>query len=156
MATTSTEMPGDRALRWTGAVFLAAVLVHGADHMRRGTDVVTTEVLSAGTVQFVLAVLAVGLVFRGHRLAPVAAIAIGFPSAIGFTAAHLLPHWSAFSDSFTGADVAPHVNALSWVTAVFEITADLAFGAAGVATLRARGPVELTGRGHESGMRTAT
>ena len=133
----------DQALRWTAVAFLVAVLVHGADHLRRGTDVVTTQVLSAGTIQFVLAVIAVGLVFRGHRLAPAAAIAVGFPSAIGFAAAHLLPEWGAFSDSFTGADVAPGVNALSWVTAVLEIGADLAFGAAGVVVLRARGLAHL-------------
>src|SRR6266498_2729341 len=75
---------GDRILRFTSVVFLAAVLVHGADHVRRGVDVVTTQVLVAGTVQFVLAVVAVALVFRGHRLAPVAAIAVGFASAVGF------------------------------------------------------------------------
>ena len=59
--------------------------------------------------------------------------------AIGFTAAHVLPHWSAFSDPFTGSPVAPNVTALSWATAVFEIGADLAFGWAGVRALGAFG-----------------
>ncbi len=130
---------GDRILRFTSVVFLAAVLVHGADHVRRGVDVVTTQVLVAGTVQFVLAVVAVALVFRGHRLAPVAAIAVGFASAVGFAAAHLLPHWGAFSDAFTGSQTGSEVTAFSWFTALFEIGADIAFAWAGVVVLRRRG-----------------
>jgi hypothetical protein len=64
-----------------------------------------------------------------------AAIAVGFPSAVGFTAAHVLPHWSSFSDSFTGSRVAPNVTVLSWAAALFEIGADVAFGWAGVHAL---------------------
>jgi hypothetical protein len=66
---------------------------------------------------------------------------------VGFTAAHLLPHWSAFSDSFTGSEVAPHVTAFSWFAALFEIGADLAFGWAGLRVLRARGYVVSEPRG---------
>jgi hypothetical protein len=136
---TTNEDDDDRVLRYAAVVFLAALLLHGADHLRRGFDVVTRTVSVAGNVQLVLAVVAVVLVFRRHRLAPLAAIAIGFPSAIGFAAAHLLPHWSSFSDSFTGSDVGANVNALSWAAALFEIAADLTFGVAGVLVLRRRG-----------------
>jgi hypothetical protein len=138
MATTTVERaPGevrstDSRLRRAGVVCLVAVAVHGVDHLRRGTDVVTTQVLSLGTVQFVLVVLAVALVFRRHPWAAPAAIAVGIPGAVGFAAVHLLPHWGSFSDPFTGSVVAPKVNALSWVTALFEIGADLAFGWAGL------------------------
>ena len=126
----------EQRLRWIAVVFLVAVTVHGADHVRRGMDVVTTQVMWAGSIQYLLAVIAVVLVYRRHPWAPLAAIAIGFASAIGFSAAHLLPHWSSFSDSFTGSRVAPNVNILSWTTAVFEIGADLAFGWAGVRVLQ--------------------
>src|SRR5947209_2103019 len=85
----------ERLLRGTALVFVVAVAVHGGDHVRRGMDAVTTHVTAAGTVQFLLATVTVALVFRGNRWAPAAAVAIGFVSAIGFTAAHLLPHWSA-------------------------------------------------------------
>src|SRR5437868_4744129 len=128
----------DRILRSTSVVFLVAVLVHGADHVRRGTDVVSSQVLVAGVVQFVLALVAVALVFRRHPLAPTVAIIVGFQSALGFTASHLLPHWSAFSDSFVGSQAGQGVNVLSWFTALFEIAADLAFGCAGVVVLRRR------------------
>ena len=94
-------------LRVAATVFAVALLVHGADHLRRGMDVVTPEVFWLGNVQLVLSLVTLVLVFRGHRWAPAFAVGIGFASAIGFSAAHLLPHWSAFSDSFTGAHHAP-------------------------------------------------
>jgi hypothetical protein len=128
----------EQQLRWIAVIFLVAVTVHGADHVRRGMDVVTTQVMWAGSIQFLLAVIAVVLVYRRHAGAPLAAIAIGFGSAIGFAAAHLLPHWSSFSDSFTGSRVAPNVTVLSWATALFEIGADLAFGWAGVRVFQDR------------------
>src|SRR5207244_3244811 len=136
----------EQLLRRSAVVFMVAVVVHGADHLRRGVDVVTTHVLTAGTIQFLLAIVALVLVFRGHPWAPAVAVVVGFASAIGFTAAHVLPHWSAFSDPFTGSPVAPKVTALSWATAVFEIGADIAFGWAGVGALRTFGRRRLAVR----------
>lgn len=40
------QSPGQR-LRWIAVVFLVAVTLHGADHVRRGMDVVTTQVMWA-------------------------------------------------------------------------------------------------------------
>ena len=126
------DEPAERRLRRTAVVCLLAVAVHGVDHTRRGIDVVATQVTVAGTIQFLLVVTAVVLVFRWHPWAPSAAIAVGIPGAIGFAAVHLLPYWSSLSDPFTGGRVGQNVNALSWATALFEIGADLAFGWAGV------------------------
>ncbi|MBV8349659.1 MAG: hypothetical protein JOZ49_19680 [Mycolicibacterium sp.] len=92
----------------------------------------------AGSVQLLLAAVTLALVFTGSRWAPHAAIAVGFASAVGFTAAHLLPHWGFFSDSFINAPPAAHVTMFSWVSAVAEIIADLLVGIAGIAVLRAR------------------
>ena len=128
----------DKVLRVMSVVFLAALVTHAADHVRRGTDAVTTQVVWAGNVQFALAVGAAALVFRGHRFAPAIAIAVGFLSAIGFVAAHLLPHWSAFSDSFIGGRTGPEVAVFSWFTALFEIVADVLFACAGIVVLRRR------------------
>jgi len=139
MQTDHADRSDDRLLRTTGVVFLVALLVHAADHLRRGFDVLTPTVFWAGNFQLVAAVTALVLVFRGHRLSPAAAAAVGLASAIGFTAAHVVPHWSTFSDSFTGSEVAPGVTTFSWVAALFEIGADLAFGLAGLRTFRARG-----------------
>ena len=56
--------------------------------------------------------------------------------AIGFTVAPVLPHWSSFSDSFTGAHPAPHVTGFSWFAAAFEIGSGLYLGIAAVVTMR--------------------
>ena len=125
-------------LRVAAVVFAVALLVHGADHLRRGMDVVTPEVFWLGNVQLVLSLVTLVLVFRGHRWAPAFAVGVGFASAVGFSAAHLLPHWSAFSDSFTGAHHASGVTAFSWFAACFEIGAGLALGVTGLRALRTR------------------
>jgi hypothetical protein len=126
----------DRTLLATALVFATALVVHGADHARRGVEVVTATVRIGGAVQFLAGVVAVALVLRRHRYAPSVAATVGLLSAVGFVAAHLLPQWSSFSDPFTGAHVAPGVNAFSWFAALFEIAADVAFGCAGLALLR--------------------
>ena len=123
-------------LRVTALVFAVALLVHGADHLRRGMDVVTPEVFWLGTLQLVLSLITVVLILRGQRWGPAFAVGIGFASAIGFSAAHLLPHWSAFSDAFTGGHHAPAVTAFSWFAAIFEIAAGLALAIAGLRALR--------------------
>jgi hypothetical protein len=128
----------DWRLRWTAILFAVALTVHTADHLRRGMDVVPPAVMTAGIIQGVTAAITVVLVFRGSRWAPRAAILVGFSSAVGFSAAHLLPTWGTFSDSFIGAAPAAGVSWFSWVTAILEILADLMFGAAGVAVLVAR------------------
>ena len=126
----------ERRLRVTAVVFAVAVVVHGADHLRRGSDVVTGVVRDAGAAQAVLVAFAVVLVFRRHRLAALVAVIVGFLSAFGFGAAHLLPQWGAFSDPFTGSAVAPGVTAFSWFTAAFEIAAGVAFGIAGLRRMK--------------------
>src|SRR2546423_11555126 len=124
----STVTVSDRMLRRAAVVVAIAVLAHGADHVRRGIGASTHAVFDAGTTQAILGGLAVVLVFRRHRLALGLAAGVGIASAVGFAAVHLLPHWSTFSDPYTGRAVAPPVNAYSWFSALFEITADLAFG----------------------------
>lgn len=123
-------------LRTAGVVFAIALVVHGADHFRRGMDVLTGTVFWAGNAQIALSVVTLVLIFGHHRLAPAFAAVLGFASAIGFSLAHLLPHWSSFSDSFTGAHPAPHVTGFSWFAAAFEIASGLYLGIAAVVTMR--------------------
>ena len=126
--------------RWAAMAFAAALAVHGADHLRRGMAATPPAVMIAGSVQLLLAALTLALVFTASRWAPHAAIAVGLASALGFAAAHLLPHWGFFSDSFISAPPAAHVTTFSWVSAMAEILADVLFGIAGIAVLRARLP----------------
>ncbi|MEE6164185.1 MULTISPECIES: hypothetical protein [unclassified Mycolicibacterium] len=90
-------------------------------------DVIPPAVMVAGMIQIVLAVATIVLVFRSSPWAPYAAVVVGFVSAAGFTAAHLLPTWGFFSDSFINAPPAARVTWFSWTTAVFEIIADIVF-----------------------------
>jgi hypothetical protein len=129
---------------WYAAVFYTvAWAIHTGDHLRRGLDVVSTEVAVLGSIAAVLQLLAVSVVFLRWRWAAIVAAAVGFPDAFGIAAVHLLPHWSAFSDAFPGAH-RTGVNAFSWAAAVIEIVGALAFGAAGVYAVRRSG----SARGH--------
>jgi asparagine N-glycosylation enzyme membrane subunit Stt3 len=144
---------GARLLRWTAAVYGVAWAIHNADHLRRGTDVVTTDVLVLGAVAGVLQVLAVSAVFLKHRSAAVLALAVGLPAGIGIVAVHLLPRWSSFSDALPGAH-GTGITLFSWVAVVLETASAFAFAAAGAYVLhrtrtrapsQARSPAALVG-----------
>jgi hypothetical protein len=128
----------DVVLRLSAVVFVVALFVHGADHMRRGMEVVSTTITVAGTLQTLLALLTAGLVFRRSRWAPLAAIVVGFASAVGFTVVHLLPNWfGPLSDSFINAPPEARVMGFLWFAAIFEIVAGIAVGVAGLRAVRA-------------------
>jgi hypothetical protein len=119
-------------------------------------DVVPPAVMIAGMIQGVAAAITVGLVFLGNRWAPHSAILVGFASAVGFSAAHLLPTWGAFSDSFIDAAPAAGVTWFSWITAIVEILADLLLAGAGVAVLIARStPTGGAARHNPAGVKAA-
>ena len=131
------ETRGWRAMRYAAALYGIGTIVHSADHFRRGTDVVTKHVLYAGSVLTVLAFATIGLIFMRHRLAPIAAAVVGLYHGVGIAAAHLVPHWSAFSDAFTGSvNRGPDITGLTWVAVFMEIAGALATGIAGVVVLR--------------------
>lgn len=105
----------ERVFRWTTVAFAVALLLHGADHLRRGMDVVPHAVMIGGNIPLLVAAITVVLVFTGRRAAPYFAVGVGLLSAIGFTAAHLLPHWGFFSDSFVNAPAWARVTWFSWL-----------------------------------------
>jgi hypothetical protein len=111
----------ERALRYATGLYLIGLIAHTADHLRRGTGVITHDVFWAGNLSTLLGVITVVLVFSRHRLAPVMAAAVGLPVALGVAAVHLLPHWSVFSDAFPGAAPALKVEAISYVVVITEI-----------------------------------
>ena len=124
----------DRVLRYAAVFFLIGFVVHNADHIRRGASSVTPELFVAGNLAAVVSIVAIVLVLRRHRLAAQVAVLAGFPLAIGFTAAHMLPTWSVLSDSFVDG----HVSVFSWVASILEIVGALALGCAGLYVLRLR------------------
>lgn len=126
---------GDWLLRYAAILYGAGFLLHSADHLRRGVDAITPEVLWAGNISSVLGIAAIALVLMGHRLGAVVAIAVGFPTALGVAAVHLLPAWGAFSDSLSDGGV----DVLSWAAVLIEIGGAVALGVAGVIALRRDG-----------------
>lgn len=127
-------------LTWAAWFFLVAWAVHTGDHMRRGLDSVSTEVSALGTTAGVLQIVAIVFVLTRQRAAPLMAVAVGIPAAIGIAAVHLLPDWGSFSDAFPGAGETG-VTGFSWFAAILEVTGAAVFAAAGAYSLmRTREP----------------
>lgn len=119
-------------LRWAAVAFAIGFTVHGLDHLRRGMSASPPFIMVGGTVQGLFVVLAVTLVLMRRPRAPLAAIAVGFGSALVFTYAHLLPTFlPGYQDSFISP---PHINVtwLSWFSAVAEIGTGIVFGLVGL------------------------
>jgi hypothetical protein len=121
-----------RYLKYAALLYALGLALHAVDHLRRGLDVLTPEVQWAGNLSTLLGIAAVVLVLMGHRWAPMVAVVTGIPVALGVAAVHLIPHWSAFSDAFPGAQHTG-VTALSYSVVLIEIGGALAMGAAGLA-----------------------
>jgi hypothetical protein len=138
----------DTALEWAAALFTVVVLLHGADHLRRGLDATGRSVFWLGTFGIVLEAGVVVLVCQRHRLAPLASAVVGFTLAAGYLAVHFLPAHPFFSDSFTSK---PHISPLSWAAASAEVAAALILGAVGLSALRERGGLAGSTRPHPGG-----
>lgn len=116
-------------------IFIGSLLLHNADHARRGLSVTGEGVIWGGTILLVLSAAMLTLVFTGHPLAPMAATAIGGAAAIGVSASHLLPDWGPLSEELAAADV----DAFTWVAVASEIGAGALLAAVGFGIVRANG-----------------
>ena len=126
----------DRRLRTAAWLFAGGSLIHVVDHLRRGQGSVTEVLYVLGNVALVLQIVTIMLVLTRHRLAPLVAVVVGFQLAIGFTAAHWLPHWSAISDPVW------KIGSLRWfsyVASIAEIVGALALAATALTIVRRRG-----------------
>ena len=129
-----------KAFRYAAIVYGVGTVLHTADHIRRGSDVLTTTSRVLGASLTILAFVAVAFVLTRHRLAPFVAVAVAVPHAFWIIAGHLVPRWNSFSDTFPGATVGSGVTAVSWATALLELAGALAVGAVGARVLtRGRG-----------------
>lgn len=132
----------ERRLIAAAYLFAFGSAIHLVDHLRRGQGSVTDQLYVAGNVGLILQVAVITLVLTRHRTAPIAAVSAGFPLALGFIAAHWLPHWSSLSDSFVDDGAA----VFSYVASLAEIVGALAVGIAGLAVLRDRGGLASSAR----------
>lgn len=130
--------PSERSeagLRRAAIFFAVAALLHNGDHFRRGLDSVTAELQVAGWAGMAVSAVAIVVILRGHRTAPLVAVSAGFPLALGFAAAHWLPQWSALSDPF----VSGGASGFSMVASVLEIVGAAWLGVAGWRALHRAG-----------------
>lgn len=121
-------------IRTSAIAFLAANVVHTLDHLRQGIGGLTAEILTAGSLLTVAAIAVLVLVLRRDARATVLALGVGLSGAAGIAAAHLAPHWSAFSEPYPGAGL----DALSWAVMVAELTAAVWLAAAAAAHIQRR------------------
>lgn len=128
-------------LRWAAIAFVIGFGIHGLDHLRRGMSASPTFIMVGGSVQALFVAAAVIMVFAHRARAPLAAILVGFGSALVFTYAHLLPTFvPGYQDSFISL---PHINVtwFSWFSALTEIGTGIIVGLAGIrATNRRSSP----------------
>jgi hypothetical protein len=109
--------------------YLAANLLHGADHIRQELAGVNVPVAVGGAMLTAAGVTAVLIALRRDPRTPLVATVVGLAAAVLVAAAHLAPHWSVLSDSYVD-DV--HVDALSWAVVLLEIAAALFLAAVGL------------------------
>jgi hypothetical protein len=120
-----------RLLRFCALFYALGLALHTLDHVRRGLDAITPQVLWAGNVSTAIGITVVVLVVIGNRYGPLLAAITGIPIALGVAAVHLVPKWSALSDSFEGAH-SSGVTGLSWTVVLIEIAGALALGIVGL------------------------
>jgi hypothetical protein len=136
------ERTSDGALRWASGVYLVGWLLHGADHLRRGTEVVTQHVQGLGAFGAVVAIVTAVLVFRRHPWAASFAAYVVLPTSFVLIAVHLLPSWGVFSDAFPGG-ASRGVTTFSWIAVLIESAGKLAVGLIGLAMVARRGTRSL-------------
>src|SRR5439155_22510128 len=117
--------------------YLAANLLHGADHLRQHLAGVNAAVGGGGALLTAAAVVVVMAVRRRDPRAPRLATIVGFAAAVLVAQSHIAPHWSALSDSYVD-DIHPDV--LSWVVVLVEIGTAAVLGAVGLHRLRRQAP----------------
>ena len=122
-------------LRLAAIGFAVAVVLHTADHLRRGLDATASDVQWAGNLALVLEIGVVVIVLMGHRWAPLAAAVIGGSLAVGYLVVHLLPERGWLSDPLFSGDG----EGVSQAAALLEIGAATWLAVAGFVELRRRG-----------------
>ena len=121
-----------RRLLGAGLLFAAAVIVHNADHVRRGADAADADVFLIGTAAIALEVALVVLICQRHRVAPLASAVAGFSLAAGYVFVHFLPRRPWLSDNLVSGS---ETDAWSIAAASIEVVAAVILAIAGLGAL---------------------
>jgi hypothetical protein len=121
----------DTRLKLASVALLATILFHDLDHLRQGREI-EPLVVGIGIIGDISVIAMVALVIRGNRLAPLAAMVVGFANFFGFIAVHVAPDWGPLSDGYPDLPV----DALSWVIVFVPMAAALWLALLGLSRLR--------------------
>jgi hypothetical protein len=123
-----------RPLVLANAALAVAVAAHAVDHglQEGGYGRLTTEVFGGGLAMGLFAAVSLLLAVRAHRRAPLVSAAGGAWIAVAVSAAHFLPHWGAFSDSYPDLGL----GVVSYLAAGAVVVAGVAMVATGSTALR--------------------
>ena len=124
-----------RGLVAWSALLLGLLVVHALDHALRQEAAVPAGTSAVGAAGFLAVLLVLGLAVAGHPLAPAATAFVGFATAAGFLALHVLPDWGPFSQPYSDIPV----DDLSWVAMVVPAVSGLVIGGVGLSRLRRAG-----------------
>ena len=126
---------GRRRMLLSANLLLLALLVsHALDHALRQDASVPAGAQALGVVGMVAALTSLGLVAGASRRAPLATAIVGFSTAAGFVAVHLLPNWGPFSQPYQDLGV----DAVSWVGLLLPLIGAALVGAIGLSRARDR------------------
>jgi hypothetical protein len=114
-------------LTWPALALLAVIVLHDLDHLRQGREI-EPFVVGIGIIGDIAVLTMVALVIRGHRLAPLAAVLVGFANFFGFIAVHVVPDWGPLSDGYPGLPV----DLLSWAIVFIPMAVALWLGLTGI------------------------
>jgi hypothetical protein len=133
--TTALTTSGAHRLHVAATAFTAAVLVHNADHLRRGPGSTSSSVLVLGSLAILLEVAVVVIVFTDHPWAPLVAAVVGADLALGYLLVHFTPSHGFASDSFITGEAA----VVSILAATFETAASAFLAVEGLRAMRPGG-----------------
>jgi hypothetical protein len=129
----ATRRPASSRLIWANMALLALTWLHDLDHVRQVREV-EGAVGGIGLLGVVAVIASLALAIAGHRLAGIAAVVVGFGTAIGFVLVHLLPDWGPLSDGYPDLPV----DGVSWAIAILPIPFALWLGFTGLSAIRSR------------------
>ena len=130
MSVETDSEPRHRRLLWANLALLTVVWLHDLDHVRQVREV-EGPVGAIGLLGMAATILSLALTMSGSRFAAPYAALVGFGTALGFVAVHLVPDWGPLSDGYPDIPV----DTTSWIAAIVPIPFALWLG---ISALRAR------------------
>lgn len=111
-------------------LLVSLLMIHALDHALRQDVSVPAAGQALGGVGMLAALSALGLAVGASRLAPRATAIVGFSTAAGFVAVHVLPNWGSFSQPYQDIGV----DTVSWIGLLLPMVGAAVVGGAGLRT----------------------